>query len=591
MSSLTTQLIKDKLVTPERLHELRQRCYSEKKPIQDLLVETGCVKEEDLFKTAQKVFRGDVVDLEKATLNADLTKLVPIEKAIYYGVFPVKKENDSLILAMSDPSDFNAQDDISFVTDLNVKSLLCTKSQISKFIKQCYNATDSVQEILKHTISDTHVELIADERLSKEEIIDMAKSNPDDTSFVRLVNKVIHDAVERRASDIHIEPQEKVVDVRYRIDGYLTSVIKIPRDLHPRLAARIKILGKLDIAEQKKVQEGRIKILMSGKEIDLRISVIPIFHGEKIVMRILAGSNVQFSLENIGFESDDLETFENSIHKVQGVVLVTGPTGSGKTTTLYATLQHIKSESKNIVTIEDPIECLVEGVNQLQLNRFKDVTFTNGLRSILRQDPDVILVGEIRDKETAEIAFRASLTGHLVFSTLHTNNAASSITRLLDIGLEPYLISSSIILFVAQRLVRVICPHCKETYTPDKKILAKFKNYLKHIHVSKFYKGKGCAQCNHTGFFGRVSIFEMLKVDERIKALIFNRASEDVILKESVGNGMRTLVQSGVMKVASGITTLDEIAKVTDVLEQEGQLFSVDSEFKKIIKSMEDGEK
>lgn len=588
MSSLTTQLIKDRLVTPERLQELRNRCFSEKKPIQDLLVDTGCIKEDDLFLTAKKVFPGEAIDLEKFPIEVDVSKLVPIEKAVYYGVFPLKKEKDTLVLAMSDPSDLIAREDISFITDLNIAPLLATKSQISKFIKKSYNAPDSVQEILKSTISDTHIELIADERLSSEEIIDLAKSNPDDTSFIRLVNKIIHDAIERRASDIHIEPQEKIIDVRYRIDGYLTSVIKIPREFHARLAARIKILGKLDIAEQRKVQEGRIKLLIGEKEIDLRISVIPIFHGEKIVMRILASNNMQFSLESIGLETDDLEMYENAIHKTQGVILVTGPTGSGKTTTLYATLQHIKSESKNIVTIEDPIECLIEGVNQLQLNRFKDVTFTNGLRSILRQDPDVILVGEIRDKETAEIAFRASLTGHLVFSTLHTNNAASSITRLLDIGLEPYLISSSIILFVAQRLVRVICPHCKEEYTPEKKILNKFANYLRHIHVRKFYKGKGCPQCNHSGFFGRVSIFEMLRVDEKIKALIFNRASEDVILKESVSNGMRTLVQSGVLKVAAGITTLDEIAKVTDVLEQEGQLFSVDSEFKKIVKFMEE---
>jgi type II secretory ATPase GspE/PulE/Tfp pilus assembly ATPase PilB-like protein len=284
---------------------------------------------------------------------------------------------------------------------------------------------DTVHEILKTTIGDTPIQLVSDERLSHDEIIDLAKSNPDEVSLIRLVNKILHDAIERRASDIHIEPQAEVTDVRYRIDGYLTSVIKIPRELHLRLTARIKILGKLDIAEQRSVQEGRIKVLMSGKEIDLRISVIPIFHGEKIVMRILAGNNALFDLNNIGLEPDELETFKNAIHKTQGVILVTGPTGSGKTTTLYSTLQDIKNETMNIVTIEDPIECLIEGVNQLQLNRFKDVTFTNGLRSILRQDPDVILVGEIRDRETAEIAFRAALTGHLVFLTLHTNNAAS----------------------------------------------------------------------------------------------------------------------------------------------------------------------
>ena len=260
MSSLTTQLIKDRIVSPERLSELRNRCFTDKKPIQDMLIDTGYLSEEEVFNTAKKVFLGKTVDLDQVSIDPEVVKLVPFEKAVYYGIFPVQKEKDFLVLAMSDPTDITVREDISFITDLNIKPLLCRKSQISKYIKQYYNAPDSVQEILKTTISDTHIELIPDERLSNEEIIDMARSSADDTSFIRLVNKVIQDAVERRASDIHIEPQEKIVDVRYRIDGYLTSIIKIPRELHPRLAARIKILGKLDIAEQKKVQEGRVKI-------------------------------------------------------------------------------------------------------------------------------------------------------------------------------------------------------------------------------------------------------------------------------------------------------------------------------------------
>jgi type IV pilus assembly protein PilB len=588
MSNLTVRLIKEKIVTKDQLLAIRQKCNTEKRPVQDLLIEAGYLKEESLFEFAQKVFSDGLVDLDQIVIDRELIKLIPIEKVNYYGVFPVQKEKDILVLAMSDPSDVMVRDNLNFITDLTIKPLLCKVSQIRKYIKKYYRSQDTVHEILKTTISDTPTQLISDERLSNDEIIDLAKANPDEVSFIRLVNKIIHDAIERRASDIHIEPQAEVTDVRYRIDGYLTSVIKVPRELHPRLTARIKILGKLDIAEQKKVQEGRIKVMMSGKEIDLRISVIPIFYGEKIVMRILAGNNAQFDLDKIGMEPDELETYKNAIHKTQGVILVTGPTGSGKTTTLYSTLQYIKNETMNIVTIEDPIECLIEGVNQLQLNRFKDVTFTNGLRSILRQDPDVILVGEIRDKETAEIAFRAALTGHLVFSTLHTNNAASSITRLLDIGLEPYLISSSIILFVAQRLVRLICPECREEYVPDDKTLRKFSHYLKTINIKKFYKGKGCDYCNSSGFYGRISIFEILKVTEKIKALIFNRASEDTILKEAVNSGMRTLVKSGVKKVAAGLTTLEEIAKVTSVLEdQEAQLFSLDSEFNSILKSVE----
>ncbi len=570
MSSVIAQLMRKHLMTPEQLQSIREKCSLVKKSVQDISVEMGIVREEDLFDAALQISGSPTVDLDQSRIDSALIKLVPFAMARGHGIFPVQRDEDTLTVAMSDPSNVVVRDELRFVTDLEIKPVLCRKNQISEYIKKFYHP-DTVQQILKNTLEDSPLEQIEREPLSSEEIVDLALLSSDNSSFIKLVHKIICDAVEGRASDVHIEPQEKNVEVRYRIDGYLKSVIKIPRNLHPRLAARIKILAQLDIAEQRKIQEGRIKAVIDGKKIDLRISVIPVFYGEKIVLRILESTESKFDLNQIGFERGELEVFKKAIGKTQGVILVTGPTGSGKTTTLYSALQHIKCETKNIMTIEDPIEYLIEGINQLQLSHSKDVNFSSGLKSILRQDPDVILVGEIRDKETAEIAFRASLTGHLVFSTLHTNNAASSVTRLFNLGLEPYFLSSSLVLLVSQRLVRMVCSKCRQAYNPDKHVLQKFKKYLQDVNIRKFYRGKGCSQCNFSGFYGRTSIFEILKVDDQIKDLIFNRASERLIFKTAVHNGMRSLIGSGVAKVAAGITTLEEVAKVTDVMEEREQ--------------------
>jgi len=570
MSSLISQLIKENLVNQTQLLEVQGRRLIEKKPLQDMLIEAGYLQEEDLYNTAKNVFPCPIINLERVNIDFSLIKLIPYERAMFHGVLPLKKEGDLLLVAMSDPCDIMAIDEIGFITHLHIKPVLCRLGQLAPAIQKYYAAQNTVHDILKTTIEDDNIGPIYKAMIKKDEILDIANlKEDDDSSFIKLVNKILSDAVDARASDVHIEPQQNTIDIRYRIDGHLKNILKMPGEFRQRLAARVKIIANLDIAEQRKSQDGRIKILLHGKEIDLRISVIPVFHGEKIVLRILDIHNLQFDLNHLGFQPDDLKLFKDNIHKPQGVILVTGPTGSGKTTTLYSALQEIKSETKNIVTIEDPIEYVIEGINQLQLNRYKDVTFVNGLRSILRQDPDVILVGEIRDRETADIAFRASLTGHMVFSTLHTNNAAATITRLLDIGLEPYLIASSTLLFVAQRLVRMICPNCCEVdHSPDPKLLAKFRGYLKNIEVPKFYAGAGCDQCGFSGFFGRTSIFEILKVDDTMKELIVNRASETTIIKEAVRNGMKTLATAGVLKVAAGVTTLKEVDTVTDVIEE-----------------------
>lgn len=584
MSLVFAELIKVNILNASDVSEAREQKRISGKSVQDILIASGRLNEADLLAVAQSLCRVEMFDLSKKKIDNKTLQMIRGEDALRYGVLPLEKKGSVLLAAMSDPSDILARDEIAFMTSMSIQPVLVAHSQLSQAIQKYYFAPDSVHEILKDTIDDGPVELIGDERMTSEEIADAAMSQSDNSSFIRLVNRLLSDAVEARASDIHIEPRDRTVEVRYRVDGYLRTVIKIPKQLHPRLAARIKILSKLDIAEQRKVQEGRIKVAIKGEKIDLRISVIPIFYGEKIVLRILDNRSTQFDINKIGFSDDEFEVFKATIGRNQGVVLVTGPTGSGKTTTLYAALQHIKCETKNIVTIEDPIEYLIDGINQLQLSRFKDVTFTSGLRSILRQDPDVILVGEIRDKETAEIAFRASLTGHLVFSTLHTNSAVSSVTRLLNIGLESYLIASSVSLLVAQRLVRTICPGCKEEYKPEADLLRKFSGYLRGPKARKFFRGRGCDDCNGSGFHGRTSIFEIMKIDDKIKDLIFNKASETVILKQAMNNGMRTLVESGVAKVMAGLTTLDEIAKVTEVIEEKTDVSDLLDQFDRIVK-------
>jgi type IV pilus assembly protein PilB len=565
MSKIFSHLIEEKLLTPEGLQALQdKRCWV-KKPIQDLLIESGTISEEDFLKAVRQVSPFPKVDLSQIELDPAVCKILSLEQASYYGVLPIKKEIDALWLAMSNPGDIMAVDEIRFLTGLDIRPFLCAKSQLGQYQTKLYRTDAPVHEILQDTIEDHRVELRDEKDFTGNEIADLAKSAPDESSVIRLVNKIICDAVAGYASDVHIEPQEKAVDIRYRVDGNLQSIIKIPRELHSRLVARIKILAKLDIAEKRKIQEGRIKAVLEDKEIDLRVSLLPVFYGEKIVLRILGNEQMRFALDNLGFEPDQLDLFQSSLAKTQGVVLVTGPTGSGKTTSLYAALKQIKNETINIVTIEDPIEYLIEGINQIQLNPHKDVTFASGLRSVLRQDPDVLLIGEIRDAQTAEAAFQASLTGHLVFATLHTNSAVSTITRLMNIGVEPYLISSSLTLVVAQRLVRVICPHCQTSYQPEKEMLARMRPYFKDFAFSRFSRGRGCLRCGFTGFSGRTSIFEILKVDDIIQNSIFNRIPEQGIFKKALNQGMRTLVESGIAKVIRGITTLEEVARVTNV--------------------------
>ncbi|MDP8259769.1 MAG: ATPase, T2SS/T4P/T4SS family [Candidatus Gygaella obscura] len=580
MSLLTDSLIKEGLITKEQFEDAKIKQKGAQKPIQDLLIDMGFVNEDDLLKISSRMFNQPVVDLEKEKLDVNVLKLIPYELAKRYGVFALRKDSDHVLIATSDVQNVVVLDDIRAITKQNLKAILCKKSQVNEFIEKSYNFDDSLYDILKNFKDDVKIELIKDEN---EELVSVNRHEKQNhtSPTVKLTSLIINDAVKKRASDIHIEAQEKISKVRYRIDGDLRNIMDVPGSVHPALISRIKVLSGLDITETRKPQDGRAKISLNGKRIDLRISTIPTFHGEKLEIRVLDPEEAKIELSRIGFDENEIKLYKEAIASPQGIILITGPTGSGKTSTLYATLNSIKAENKNIVTIEDPIEYLIEGVNQMQVNPAKDVTFANGLRSLLRQDPNVILVGEIRDKDTAEIAFRSSLTGHLVFSTLHTNNAVSSITRLFDIGLEAYLVASSLILVVAQRLVKLICPECKEEYKPNGKLLEDFKKYIDNLKIDKFYRAKGCKKCGYSGYFGRTAAFEILKINDKLKDLITAKSPEHVILNEAQNAGSNSLTLSAMKKVKEGIVCIEDVAKIIGVAEKD----------KVIQKSVETGEK
>lgn len=565
MSELIKMLLDEKLISRSQLNDAKTKQLGAKKPLQDILIEMGFIKEEELLGLTARRFGLPLIKLEDIEADPAVVKLVPYDTAKSYGVFPLRKENNTLLLAMSDPFDVIALDDIKLLTKLEIKPVLATKSQISGYIENHYYLDDITYDILKNAAMTADVEILKDEEEPVKQLIDIEALKNESAPVVKLVNLIMIDAVKNRATDIHIEPQDKSVEVRYRIDGELKTIMRIHKSLHLKVIARIKILSNLDIAETRKSQDGRFSILFDHRKIDLRVSMIPVYHGEKAALRILDPQTERNNLLKLGLEQNELDMLVDSIRRPNGMVLVTGPTGCGKTTTLYAALNFIKSEAKNIVTIEDPIEYLVPGINQTQVNLAKEVTFANALRTILRQDPNVILVGEIRDRETADIAFRASLTGHLVFSTLHTNSAAATITRLLDIGLEPYLIASSVVVIIAQRLIRLICPQCREEYAPAAAIISQFQPYLDRHNIKKFYHGKGCHYCNFTGYFGRTAIFEIMRMGEGIRSLISGNAPQDAILREARDAGLKTLVESGIEKVCAGITTLEEVATVVYV--------------------------
>ena len=495
-------------------------------------------------------------------MSVEFTRKVPIQYLKKHRMVPVETP-ETAIIAVADPSNFQAIDDLMRLTGRDdAEVVLASEATILSAISYAYDlGRDSAQEFIQIMNGDS-----ADSIISEiEETADLLDETSD-APIIKLVNLVLAQAIKDRASDIHIEPYATSLKIRYRIDGMLYNLLNLPRRIQSPLVSRIKIMAKLNIAEKRLPQDGRIEVKIGDKNVDIRVSVIPTAFGERVVLRLLDKSQEILTLSDLGLDEAKVRQFDRLIKSPYGIVLVTGPTGSGKTTSLYAALSKINSPEINIITIEDPIEYQIEGIGQIQVNPKIDLTFATGLRSIVRQDPDVILVGEIRDRETAEIAIQSSLTGHLVFSTLHTNDAASAITRLIDMGTEPFLVASSVIAIVAQRLVRVLCPRCKEAYEPDPESLVDAGIPRSAVNGKTLYRRKGCNACMNTGYRGRTGIFEIMIMDEGVKKLILKTSDSNQINDEAVRNGMSTLVQDGARKVLEGITTIEEVLRVTRVL-------------------------
>lgn len=544
-------LLKQNLITPAQVEMAKDEIKRTGIKLEKALEKLGFITQEDIAEAKANALGVLYMNLEDYIIDAELTKLIPESIANKYKAVPLFKIMDTLTVAMVDPSDIEALDHIRRISKIGtVDPVLVSSKSIEKVLDFYYGQGNSVEEIVKAIETKkllTH----------KGALTEAAEEPP----IIKLVNILIADAVKDRVSDIHIEPETEVLRIRYRIDGILHEVHSLPKKLSNAIISRIKILAEMDIAESRRPQDGKISIKLENKDLDIRVSTFPTVHGENVVMRLLDRSAILLGLKDLGFTQDNLEIFSKMILQPNGIILVTGPTGSGKTTTLYSALSTISSMEKNIITIEDPVEYELPLIRQTQVNPKAEITFSNGLRSILRQDPDVIMVGEIRDKETAEVAIQASLTGHLVFSTLHTNDAPSSLTRLLDMGLEPFLISSSLILIVAQRLVRQICPKCKEEHSPSAAVLGD----LGLDSSIKFFRGKGCPFCKHTGFVGRIGIFEILVLNEVIRKMVEERNSADAIKKKATELGLKSLRQDGLEKARAGLTTLEEILRVTEV--------------------------
>jgi general secretion pathway protein E len=531
----------------------------------EILVRMKALPEEDVLRAL--ALQLDLPFLERVDGEAtspELAKKVPINFAKAAKVLPLGPAPDGATrVAVADPLDTAALDNVAILLGTRVEPSLATAQAVLDAINAVYDRAADEHDKIMEGLESEDLESVAHEL---EEPTDLLEAD-DEAPIIRLVNSLLFRAVKERASDIHINPEERDLTVRYRIDGELREVIRPPKRIQAALSSRIKILGGLNIAEKRLPQDGRIRIKIAGKDVDIRLSTVPTAHGERIVMRLLDKSNVILDLEAIGFEPWQLKIIDGLITRSHGIMLVTGPTGSGKTTTLYAALSKINSPNLNILTIEDPVEIQLRGAGQVQVNPKIELTFASGLRSFLRQDPDVILVGEIRDLETAEIAIQASLTGHLVFSTLHTNDASGAVTRLVDMGVQPFLVASSLHGVLAQRLVRVLCKECKKPYVPTKEELEAAhitpKIMAEAGHPKHLYKAAGCPTCQNTGYQGRTGIYELMLVDDDVRQLILKNVDSNTIKRKAVENGMLTLLEHGAFKIARGITTAAEVLSVT----------------------------
>lgn len=562
VSRLGELLVSNSLITKEQLKQAlaEQKAAGGQLRLGSILVKENLISEADLTSFLSKQYGVPTINLADYEVEPSVVKIIPAEIAHKYQIVPVNRAGSTLIIAMSDPSNIFAIDDIKFMTGYNVEVVVVAESSIKAAIDKLYDQSASLADVMNDLEIDD-LEVVGDD---EEVDVGSLERATEDAPVVKLVNLILTDAIKKKASDIHIEPYEKYFRVRYRIDGVLYEVMKPPLKLKNAITSRIKIMSELDIAERRLPQDGRIKIkLGGGKDMDFRVSVLPTLFGEKIVLRLLDKSNLQLDMSKLGYEHEALAHFQREIHKPFGMVLVTGPTGSGKTVSLYSALSELNKVTENISTAEDPVEFNFAGINQVQMHEDIGLNFAAALRAFLRQDPDVIMIGEIRDFETAEIGVKAALTGHLVLSTLHTNDAPSTINRLLNMGIEPFLVASAVNLISAQRLARRVCSECKivEEVPPQALIEAGLPRELAESAVC--YRGTGCPKCNGTGYKGRVGFYQVMPMLEPIRELILNGANTAEIKRESMRLGIKTMRQSGLTKLVEGVTSFEEVLRVT----------------------------
>lgn len=590
---LAELLVKRNYITPEQLKKALDEQKLKGGRFESNLVRMGFIKEDELLSFLSAQYRVPSIKISKIEINPNVIKLIPSSTVKKHFIIPINRVGPKLTLAMADPSNIIVIDEIKFMTGFNVEAVVASEAEIIDAIKKYYGGGGGVAgmgsvgfQATDYTVDDEKAlsvdgglaidddvvdvddfDALVHGAVDNVEVIDTAQMDEGgeiEGPIIKIVNGILLKAIKLGASDIHFEPYERIFRVRYRVDGVMRREMTLPIQIRNAIVSRLKIMSKLDIAEKRLPQDGRIKLrLGKAREMDFRVSVIPVLFGEKVVLRLLDKSALQLDMTKLGFDESAMEDFTNAIRRPVGMILVTGPTGSGKTTTLYSALSELNKETENIMTAEDPIEYNFMGINQVQMHEEIGLTFASALRSFLRQDPDIIMVGEIRDFETAQIGVQAALTGHLVLSTVHTNDAPGTITRLIDMGIEPFLISSAVILILAQRLIRKICMDCREPIKVHPQLLIDLGVPPDEVKSFPVYKGKGCPICNNTGYKGRIGLYEVMPMKEEVRELVLSRSSTTEIKKEAMRLGMKTLRQSGVIKVKNGMTTIDEVLRST----------------------------
>ena len=557
-------LINNKVISKPHLDNALKIQKEKGGSLKDILVQSGFITEKDLMSVLSQGLGIPPISLARFKIDPELLKLIPHDMANKYQIMPVSKVGNMLTIAMSDPLNIFAIDDLKSITGFDIGTIIASHKEVQDAIDQYYveDAHEAIEELMKD-LKTQEIEIIqmgdVEEKVDSERLFKLVEEAP----VVRLTNMILENGVKARSSDILIEPMENSVRIRYRIDGLLKEVEALPKNTHESVVSRIKVMSELNIAERRLPQDGRFRLRVNNNNVDFRVSILPSSKGEKVALRVLDKSQAMLDIDKLGFSDYALDKLKKCASRPHGMILVCGPTGSGKTTTLYSLMKHVHTPEKNLITIEDPIEYQIEGINQVTARVEAGLTFASALRSILRQDPDVIMIGEIRDFDTVDIAIKSALTGHLVLSTLHTTTAPGSVVRLINMGCEPFLISSSLIAIVAQRLIRKLCPKCRDSYKPGEVLCAKLGIDIKKIKDIPFYRAKGCPACLNTGYSGRVGICEVLPITPVIRDLVLKRARENEIKHAACKEGMRTLREDGMAKVLAGLTSLEEILRVT----------------------------